>query len=276
MPSYLVLPAVAVVAWRFRHGVSARFALLARSQLGVSALLALLAGWALPPIDAGTATVFAALACAEAVAFATASRRLPPEQVPAVFSNTGFWTYPVVTAVVGPHALPLAVVYDILSSWRAGPIAWVLRRGAPIPQQRRTALIDYLPAATFAAGLGLKLVGAPPDVPWQEPTAALLGLYGFALLGLSLPDRLPSAAQLRAGSRVLGYRVGLPVTVLAGLSVAGVRVPTLGWILACAPSLFAPVTFARMYGYEPRSAAVGVVVTVPTAVALLAVIATLA
>jgi predicted permease len=275
MPSYLVLPAVAVVAWRFRHGVSARFPLLARSQLAVSALLALLAGWALPRVGIALVAVFAALVVAEVVAFALAARRLPPEQVPSVFSNTGFWAYPVVTALVGPHALPLAVVYDILSSWRAGPIAWVLRRTAPTPQTRRTALVDYLPTAAFGAGLVLKLVAAPPDVPWQQPTAAALGLYGFALLGLSLPDRLPSRRQLLAGSRILLYRMGLPVAALGLLVVAGVDVPAVGWVLATAPSLFSPLTFARMYGYDPRSAAVGVVVTVPTAVVLLAGLAAL-
>lgn len=276
MPSYLVLPAVAAVAWRFRHGVSARFALLARSQLAVSALLSLLAGWALPRIDLALVAVFGSLVAAEMAAFALAVRRLPPEQVPSVFSNTGFWAYPVTTAVVGPHALPLAVVYDILSSWRGGPIAWVLRRTAPTPQTRRTALVDYLPAVAFGLGLSAKLVAAPPDVPWQQPTAAALGLYGFALLGLSLPDRAPSTAQLRTGGRILIYRMGLPIAALGTLALAGVDVPAVGWVLACAPSLFSPLTFARMYGYEPRSASVGVIVTVPVALLLLAGIAVLA
>jgi hypothetical protein len=57
--------------------------------------------------------------------------------------------------------------------------------------------------------------------------------------------------------------------VLGAATLAGIDFPPAVWILALGPIPTSVVSFARVYGYSPRTAATGLAISISVAIALL-------
>ena len=96
--------------------------------------------------------------------------------------------------------------------------------------------------------------------------------------GRASPGRGAGSAspQVAIALRGLALHWTLVAAVLAVATLAGVDLPGAVWILALGPIPLSVVSFARLYGYSPRTAATGLALSVAGAIALLPISLTLA
>ena len=278
---------VAPLAASFLAGLACRrarpglFPLVFRAQLVVLAsTMTFLAGWTFDGRGAayGAMALLVAVDLAALGAGALLVRRgtVPPVAAASAPANTGFWSIPVAGALYGPAGAAFAVVHDTLGAIRGAVIVRLLRRHAPVRPPARSALVDYLPQAGLVAGLLVGTVATPPDAgAGLRVLGLVLGGSGFALLGMAMPTRWPERADWAGAVPSLGLRFGLAAAAFAVASLAGMSLPGAAWVVALAPTPFAVVAFAHLYGYRREQAATVALLSVPIALVLLPVVARL-
>lgn len=274
----------AVVAMAFAVGLCLRrresltFAVLFRSQMVLlGSSMALLAGWTFAWRSeelAGLVVLLAGELAALRIGWVLFRRGcVDPLTVVSSTSNSGFWSIPVAGALAGAPGAAFAVLYDTIGALRGFVVLRLLRREAPAGVPARSALVDYLPQMALVLGLAIRPVASPPDVDnWLPLMGSMLGAVGFLLLGMAMPHCRPGSHDWRAAMPVLALRFGLPVAMCVVAAALGVRLPDAAWVVALAPTPFAVVSFARLYGYRRERAAAVPLVSVPLATALLPVV----
>lgn len=259
-----------------RRWLLAHISLLFRLQLGAGiGLLSVLAGWSFD-ISVRNLAALAVLLAAQLTAFAVATRlfrRRTDGPLLAFWTvgNPTFWTAPVATATLGAEAAVFIIAYDMLTQARIALMVRFLRAGAPKPQSARTAIADYAPTIGALTGLVIGLLVPAPDV--VDHLVAGLGiamaLVGFLLLGVSWPTRWIGRPQVAMTARTLVVHLTVVPALLGLATLAGVELPPAVWILALGPIPTSVVSFARVYGYSPRTAATGLAISIGAAIALL-------
>lgn len=190
-------------------------------------------------------------------------RRARRADLAAGFGNTGFVGFPLVQLAYGSDGLALAVLYDRLS-WLV-PAASVSTTIARIhgrrtlevsPRRRLRTVLANPPLHAFWLALVLRAAGV--EVPGtdvaRDVAGAVIGPYGFLLLGLSLTlERVPQPVeQLRRAVGAVAIRfAGGPLALLATDGLLGARVPGVFYLLAAMPSAFHLLVLARVYEVRP-------------------------
>jgi predicted permease len=280
---YALLGAAFLVGFIFRDRLERRYRLIYRGQaLLIGAPLGFIAGWTFETRASSLLTLLALLATelaviAFAVRLATVDRISPVHAVSAT-SNSGFWAIPIAGTLFGPNGAAFAIVYDIIGVLRPLLILRILRKSAPEPPSRTSALADYSPDAALLIGLVLRVLTQPPELARDVISimAIGLGLIGFALLGAAMPDHAPRTPDFVAALPVIPLRFLAPVTTCLILRAVGVDVPAGAWVIALAPPAFRIVALARLYGYERAGATAIPLIAVPIAAGLVPVAAFLA
>ncbi|NUT57013.1 MAG: hypothetical protein HOQ03_13690 [Thermoleophilia bacterium] len=179
------------------------------------------------------------------------------------FGNTGFLGFPLAQLAFGADGLALAVLYDRLS-WLvpASSVSTTIarlhgRREVDVPRRSRLhAVLANPPFHAFWLALVLRAAGV--DVPGtgaaESVVGALIGPYGFFLLGLSLTlapgPRLP--AELRRAAGAVAIRIGGgPLALLLTGTRRGADVPGGVYLLAGMPAAFHLLILARVYDVRP-------------------------
>jgi predicted permease len=255
------------------------FRLLFRAQLAaLTSTLALFVGWS-ASFGATALTGLGVLLGGEVAALGLGTLLLHRGMTtaPAVassVSNSGFWSIPVAGALFGPAGAAFAVLYDVVSVPRAVLVTKTLRAYAPCRPSGRSAAVDYLPQAALVTGLGLRALSNPPAVVDLLPAAGVaVGVVGFFLLGMAMPQCLPVRADWRDALPAVALRFGVTTSLCLAFQVGGVDVPAAVWVLALAPSPFSVVSMGNLYGYGKTQTAAIPLLTVPLAVALVPVAA---
>jgi predicted permease len=181
----------------------------------------------------------------------------------ASFGNTGFLGFPLAQLAFGADGLSLAVLYDRLS-WLvpASSISTSIarlhgRREVDVPRRSRVrAVLANPPLHAFWLALVLRAVGV--DVPGTDTVerivGAVIGPYGFFLLGLSLTlAPMPRGpAELRRATGAVAIRLaGGPLALLATGALLGADVPGVFYLLAGMPAAFHLLILARVYDVRP-------------------------
>jgi len=263
--------------WLQRH-----ITLLFRLQLaGGIGLLSVLAGWSFDlsvrNVGAIGVLLFAQLLSVSVAARMFRHRTDGPLISFWMYGNPTFWTAPVAAAAIGAEAAVFVIAYDMLTQARIALGVRFLRRHAPKSQSRGTALADYAPTYGALAGLLLGLVLPAPG--FIDTFVAALGIvmaaFGALLVGVAWPKRWIGTPQLAMALKGLALHLTLVSAVLA-LASRVIDLPGAVWILALGPIPTSVVSFARLYGYSPRTAATGLALSVFVAIALLPISLTLA
>jgi hypothetical protein len=266
-----------------RRWLQQHIALLVRIQLagGIGAL-AVLAGWSFD-LSVRNLTAVGVLLAAQLTALTVAARIFRRRTDHALiafwmFGNPSYWTAPVAVATLGAKAAVFIVAYDMLTQPRIAAGIRLLRRHARLPQARSTALADYAPTIGAFAGLALgRLVPAPDAIATVVAGLAIvMSAVGALLLGVAWPKRWIGRPQVAFSVRGLALHLTLVPAVLAVATLAGVDLPGATWLLALGPIPLSVVSFAQLYGYSPRTAATGLVLSLAAATALLPIALTLA
>ena len=202
----------------------------------------------------------------------------------AAFGNTGFVGFPLAQLAYGSDGLALAVLYDRLS-WLvpAASVSTTIarlhgRRTLEVaPRHRLRTLLANPPLHAFWLAPVLRAGGV--DVPGtdaaRDVASAIIGPYGFLLLGLSLTlQRLPQPVdELRRAVGAVAIRfAGGPLALLATDALLGARVPAVFYLLAAMPSAFHLLVLARVYEVRPALMNRIVVGTTIPAVALVVLV----
>lgn len=179
------------------------------------------------------------------------------------FGNTGFVGLPLAQLAFGSNGLALAVLYDRLS-WLvpSSSVSTTIarlhgRRTLEVsPRQRVRTLLANPPLHAFWLALVLRAAGV--DVPGttaaRDLAGAVIGPYGFLLLGLSLTlERLPRPSEelRRAAGAVVIRFAGGPLALLGTGTLIGANVPGVFYLLAAMPSAFHLLILARVYDVRP-------------------------
>jgi predicted permease len=178
--------------------------------------------------------------------------------------NTSFLGYPLVGALLGPDALPHAVVYDqfgtfiMMSSAGIAILARVGAGGDPSLGATLRRIVGFPPFIALIVALTLM-----PDAP-PAPVAAVLGRLADALLplvalaiGVQLRLRLPreDLAPLAvglAGKLVLLPAAAWPLALLLGIEGTAFQVAVLE---SAMPTMITAMALAAAAGLAPRLAA---------------------
>jgi predicted permease len=204
------------------------------------------------------------------------------------WANTGFVGYPLAQLAFGPPGLALAVLYDRLSwlipaSSASVPLARIFGRRAtarPSRRQRLRALLLNPPLLALLAAVAMRQQGVelPAAETVRSVSAALVGPFGFLLLGLSLSLEPieHAAAEVRRGLGALVIRfAGGPLALLLTGTLLGARVPHVFFFLAAMPPAFNALVLARVYDVRPALTRLLVVGATLPAVAVVALVSAL-
>jgi predicted permease len=203
------------------------------------------------------------------------------------WANTGFVGYPLAQLAFGHPGLAYAVLYDRLAwlvpaSSISVTVARLSGRRSPAPAGRRRvrSLLVNPPLLALVAALVLRRldVPLPAAAELQHVAAALVGPFGFLLLGLSLSLEpvAHSAVEVRRALGVLAIRfAGGPLALLAAATLLGARVPHVFFLLAAMPPAFNVLVLARVYDVRPALTRLLVVGATLPAVAVVALVAAL-
>ena len=179
------------------------------------------------------------------------------------FGNTGFVGFPLAQLAYGADGLALAVLYDRLS-WLvpASSVSTAIarvhgRREVEVSRQHRLrAVLANPPLHAFWLALLLRAAGVeiPATDAAQDVVGAVIGPYGFFLLGLSLTfarvPRPPEELRRAAGAVAIRFAGG-PLALLATGALLGADVPGVFYLLAGMPSAFHLLVLARVYEVRP-------------------------
>ncbi len=280
---YALLATAFLVGFLLRDRLETGYRTIFRAQAVIVGIpLSFVAGWTFETRASSLVTLLALLATELAVITAAvrlaARDHLSPVHAVSATSNSGFWSIPIAGTLFGPAGAAFAIVYDIVGFIRPLLILRTLRRSAPEPPSRASALADYAPDAALAIGFILGALAEPPELARDVLSlfAVGLGLIGFALLGAAMPDRVPDKSNFVAALPVVPLRFVAPLTTCLVLRAIGVEVPAGAWVIALAPPAFRIVSLARLYGYERASATAIPLISVPIAAALVPLAAFLA
>ena len=189
--------------------------------------------------------------------------------------NTSFLGYPLIAALLGPAALPYAVVYDqfgsflLLSTYGVIVLAWTAHGEPPPPATIARRVLTFPPFVALVLALSIM----PPRYP--APVEYALGLLADALLplaalavGMQLTLRLPREHLAPLGAGLAGKLLLLPLAAWALTGAMGVggairevavlqsAMPTMITAMAMAASArLAPALGAALAGYGVLCAA---------------------
>jgi predicted permease len=247
---------------------------------GGLAVLAFLAGWSFDA-SPGSLLALGVLLAAQLIAVTAGAwlfRRHPdgPLLAFSLYGNPGFWSVPVTAAVFGARPAVVLAAYDMLTQPRLALGLRLMRARAPVPQERRTALVDYSPMIAATVGVLLARVDPAPTAMAHVVAvlATVLAVVGGVLLGVAWPrETVPRPAERRLVARVLAAHLTIVPGLLLAATLAGLDVPVGAWVLALGPLPVSSLSLARLYGYSPRLAAAGLAVSLVIAVALLPFVA---
>ena len=179
------------------------------------------------------------------------------------FGNTGFVGFPLAQLAFGSDGLALAVLYDRLS-WLvpASSISTTIarlhgrRRLEVSPRHRLRTVLANPPLHAFWLALVLRAAGVtvPGTDAAQEFVGAVIGPYGFLLLGLSLTLERTAGpvGELRRALGAVAIRfAGGPLALLGTATLLGADVPGVFFLLAAMPSAFHLLILARVYDVRP-------------------------
>lgn len=179
------------------------------------------------------------------------------------FGNSGFVGFPLAQLAYGADGLALAVIYDRLS-WLvpASSVSTAIarihgRREVEVSRRHRVrAVLANPPLHAFWLALVLRAFGVevPGTETAEDAVGAVIGPYGFFLLGLSLTftraGRRPD--ELRRAAGAVGIRLaGGPLALLATGTLLGASIPGVFYLLAGMPSAFHLLVLARVYDVRP-------------------------
>ena len=145
------------------------------------------------------------------------------------------------------------------------------------PRHRLRALLANPPLHAFWLALVLRAAGVevPGTAAAQDLVGAVIGPYGFLLLGLSLTrERTPQRPEeLRRAAGAVAIRfAGGPLALLGTAALLGASVPGVFFLLAAMPSAFHLLILARVYEVRPALMNRIVVGTTIPAVALVVLV----
>jgi predicted permease len=196
--------------------------------------------------------------------------KLPPRRLGAVvvsvaIANTGYLGNPVISALLGAHALHYGVAWDQLVS---GPALFILGFGAgatfgegetTLGSRARVFLVRNPPLWAAVAGLLVPASWAPdplPSVARLVIDAMLVAGFFSAGIYLSSERREDHAKLIERpdGPTVLivGIRLLVAPLILLGLSGLVVGVPTAYLVQSCMPSGLNSLTVGHAYGLDQR------------------------
>lgn len=181
-----------------------------------------------------------------------------------MLGNTSYVGFPMIEALLGPQALPYAVVYDqfgtflILST--AGLVVLAHGSGGSAPPLRTIALRILRFPPTWALAFGLTLM---PEQPPQWIALALERLAGVLVMlvmiavGLGLQLRLPRDELRPLASGLALKLVLLPLLALPLGWLMGMRgdVLAVGVLETAMPPMVTAAALAATHGFAPRLAA---------------------
>ena len=170
------------------------------------------------------------------------------------------------------------IAYDMLTQARIALGVRFLRRHAPKSQSRGTALADYAPTSApcrprCSASCCRRRIASRRSSPRSAIAMAAVGACCSASPGRSAGS---ARRRWRRAARASRCTSTLVPAVLALATLAGVELPGAVWLLALGPIPTSVVSFAQLYGYSPRTAATGLVLSLAVAIALLPIALTIA
>ena len=253
----------ALAGWSFSRSerVAAVWRVVIRSQIVlVSVVVSLLAAWRLPsvadllwPIVGG---VLGLVLVAVALLVTPRGEDRLGRAVLRGWSaspNGGFWAIPVATAVAGAGATVFAVLIDRVLVVIFGVMTWLLRRDAPLKQQRRTSWIDQAPVIALVIGLVLNVLSDAPTwtasaLEWSAPLMAMAGAAVFVGSVLHPSQRIPWRPGLGPWVLLVGVRVAMFVPLALIAPEMGMHVVFL--LFAFSIPAFFPPQLSILYGYR--------------------------
>lgn len=267
---------LALALSRTQWAAGSTFRLLVRTQiLATASVLGLLSAWRL---DSLTGLLQPALIQAVTVVILAASliargRRTAGESALEAWSavpNMGFWVTPLAAALAGPEGVALVVLSDRIGAPVASLKLHLLRKDAPRPQTRATALVDHSPTIALLVGLAASMVAPAPE--WTGDALGLAGpvlaftgafLYTSSLTGPqrngstsgeNLERSAPSGrtATLPRWASLVAVRTGYIAAVAVLLDEPVLL--TLAPLVALSAPAFNPPQLARLYGYSTDAA----------------------
>jgi predicted permease len=238
-----------------------------RVQILVAAItLSVVAVWRIDNVGSVLWPVLIALSAAAIFAVAWLTAREPNRDAHAVLqswsanANTAFFVIPVAAALAGPAGATAAVLVDRIATPLYAYWIHLLRKGAPVPQRRRTSPIDQAPVIALGIGLLLHLTGPAPA--WTATltllAAPLLAASGAAIfIGSVLhpSQRIDPRPGFRRWLALVALRV-----VWCAPIVALAPSPTYKVVaVLCALSIpaFAVPQMSTVYGYSDPVVAAG-------------------
>jgi hypothetical protein len=240
-----------------------------RTQLLLSsALIALLAGWQLGGWSDLLWPVLVTGICVLLIGVAyLLTPRSPSRTAHAVLGgwsaipNPSFWLVPMSDAIAGTAGVVVAVFIDRLARAVFGVFVWILRRQAPIPQRKRTSIIDQAPFIALVVGLVLNYFSDAPAwtgtvINWAAPVLAATGAAVFVGSVMHPSQRIPWRPGVRVWVILTVVRIALmvPLVLLAPTPAIAV-VLVLGTFSI--PAFFPP-QFSVLYGYADSVVAASV------------------
>lgn len=252
-----------LAGWSFSRSerVAAMWRKVIRGQIVlVSVFVSLLAAWRLPsvadllwPIVGGAIGII--LVAVALIATPSGSDRLGRAVLRgwSASPNGGFWAIPVATAVAGAAATVFAVLIDRVLVVIFGVMTWLLRRDAPLRQQRRTSWIDQAPVLALAAGLVLNYFSDAPDwtadaLEWSAPVLAMAGAAVFVGSVLHPSQRIPWRPGVKTWTLLVLVRVAFFVPLAFISPDQGMHVVFL--LFAFSIPAFFPPQLSILYGYR--------------------------
>jgi predicted permease len=177
--------------------------------------------------------------------------------------NTGFIGYPLAQLVFGHSGLTQAVVYDQLSfgvpmSSLSVVVARLFgKRSVDTSGRSRLAVVLLNPPLwALIAALSLRAAGVhiPHIGKVEDVAAALIGPFGFLVLGVSLPlERVEhDLTEVARATGAMALKIGAGPLILFTLGTAfGAHIPPTFYLLAAMPPAFHLLTIARVYDMRP-------------------------
>jgi predicted permease len=178
--------------------------------------------------------------------------------------NTSFLGYPLIAALLGPDALPYAVVYDqfgsflLLSTYGVVVLAWTAHGEPPPPAAIARRVLTFPPFVALVLALAVMPARYPAPVEYalQLLADALLPLAALAV-GMQLTLRLPREHLAPLAFGLLGKLLLLPLAAwwLAGLMEAGGSIRSVAVLQAAMPTMITAMALASSARLAPGLAA---------------------
>lgn len=238
-----------------------------RIQILVAAItLSIVAVWRITSVGSVVWPVLIALSAAALFVVALLTTSGPNREAHAVLqawsanANTAFFVIPLSAALVGPVGATAGVLVDRIATPLYAYWVHLLRRGAPVPQRRRTSWIDQAPVLALGIGLLLHLTGPAPEwtatlTMWAAPLMAASGAAIFIGSVLHPTQRIDPRPGVRRWLALVVVRIVwcLPIVILAPTPAYKV----VAVLCALTIPAFAVPQVSTLYGYADPVVAAG-------------------